>query len=236
MVPQLKGHTASKTGVSPPSLATERDGNGTKVPLPRLVAKPMPRPSATPEFQGSAASVLCLSEEQEIKEDPARDYWIKCWDECSSSDSLVDGWDGDSHCDSRADVRYKYFTGNSWRSGHWKIDSWHSSYWKMCDWHRKEGSYHGCGDTWSKHYVDDGWNWSQWNTTGWCQENARYHDHDESQRFTHAFSEALSEDQLINSLHKRGESTTTLTGFDLRILEGRRGSLLQVWTETSCHP
>ena len=76
MVPQVKGHIASKTGVSPPGLATERDGNRTKVPLPRPVAKPMPRPSATPEFQGSAASVLSSSEEQEIKEDPARDYWI----------------------------------------------------------------------------------------------------------------------------------------------------------------
>ena len=54
----------------------------------------------------------CSSEEQELKENLARDYWIKCWDECSSSDSLVDGGDDGSHCDSGADVRCK-FTGNS---------------------------------------------------------------------------------------------------------------------------
>ena len=34
--------------------------------------------------------------------------------------------------------------------GHWKIDGWHSSHWKTSDWHRKDGSYHGCDDTWSK--------------------------------------------------------------------------------------
>ena len=211
MVPQVKGQPASKTGVSPQGLVTERDGNRTKVPPPRPVAKPMPRPSATPEFQGSAASVLCLSEEQELKEDPARDYWIKCWDECSSSDSLVDGGNDDSHCDSGADVRYRYLTGNSWRSGHWKMDSWHLSHWKTSDWHRKDGSYHGCDGTWSKHHVYDGWNSSHWNTSGWCQENERYHDHDESQWFTHAFFAAQSVDQLINSLHMGGESTTIFT-------------------------
>ena len=94
LVPQVKGQTTSKTGVSPPGLATDRHGHWTKVPLLRLVAKSVPCPSvtpefqrsaarsiphlsATPEFQGSAASVLCSSEEQKLKEDPARDHWIE---------------------------------------------------------------------------------------------------------------------------------------------------------------
>ena len=108
LVPQVQGQTASKTGVSSPSLATDRDGDRMKVPLPRPVAESIPCPSATPElqrsavgsvpllsseleFQGSASSVLCSFEEQELKEDLGRDYWIKVWDECSSGDSLFDG-------------------------------------------------------------------------------------------------------------------------------------------------
>ena len=87
VVPQVKEQTASKTGVSPPGLATERDGNRTKVPLPRPLAQSMSCPSATQEFQKSAASVLSSSEEQEFKKGSTRDDWIKCWDECFSSDS-----------------------------------------------------------------------------------------------------------------------------------------------------
>ena len=45
VVPQVKEQTASRTGVPQPGLATERDGSL--------------RPSATPEFQRSVASVLC---------------------------------------------------------------------------------------------------------------------------------------------------------------------------------
>ena len=120
-VPQVQGQNASKTGVSSHSLATDRDGNRTKVPLPRPVAESVSRSSVTPEFQksvaksvpcssatpepqrsaaesfphvspslefqGSAVSALCSSEEQELKEDLGRDYWIKVWDECSSDDS-----------------------------------------------------------------------------------------------------------------------------------------------------
>ena len=37
-------------------------------------------------------SVRCSSEEQELKEDTARDHRIKCWEECSSGVSLLDGW------------------------------------------------------------------------------------------------------------------------------------------------
>ena len=47
-------------------------------------------------------SALCSSDddEQELKEDLGRDYWIKVWDECSSDDSLLDGVSDDSPCDS----------------------------------------------------------------------------------------------------------------------------------------
>ena len=62
---------------------------------------------------------------------------------------------------------------------------------------------------WNKHHVYDGWNSSHWKTTSWDQENERRRDHVESQWFTHALFEALSVDQLINSLH-RGEGDTTI--------------------------
>ena len=61
----------------------------------------------------------------------------------------------------------------------------------------------------------DGWNSSHWKTTGWDQENERHHDHVESQWFTRAFFEALSVDQLINSLHRRGGDTTIFTGLEV---------------------
>ena len=41
LVSQVQGQTVSKTGVSLPSLATDRDRNRTKVPLPRSVAEPV---------------------------------------------------------------------------------------------------------------------------------------------------------------------------------------------------
>ena len=66
----------------------------------RSVAESVPHVSSALEFQGSAASVLCSSEEQELKEGLGRDSWIKVWDECSSGDSLLDGWSDDSPCDS----------------------------------------------------------------------------------------------------------------------------------------
>ena len=90
LVSQVQGQTASKIGVSSPSLAADHDGNWMKVPLPHLAAESTPCPSATPElqrsaagsaphvsaaleFQGFAVSVLGSPEEQELKEDPARD-------------------------------------------------------------------------------------------------------------------------------------------------------------------
>ena len=210
----------SKTGVSSPSLATDRDGNRTKVPLPHPGAEFTPCPSATPElqrfaagsvphvssaleFQGSAVSVLGSSVEQELKEDLGRDCWIKVWNGCSSGDSLFDGWSDDSPCDSGAGAQHKVYPDNSWRSEHWKRNRWHSSHWRTTD------------GTWSKHHVYDGWNSSHWKTTGWDQENERRHDHVESQWFTHAFFEALSVDQLINSLHRRGGDTTIFTGVEV---------------------
>ena len=119
---QVQGQTVSKTGVSSPSLATDHDGNRMKVPLPHPVAEFTPCPSATPELQRSAAGsvphvssalefpVLGSSEEQELKEDPARDHWIKVWNECSSGDSLFDGWSDDSPCDSGAGALHKFLS------------------------------------------------------------------------------------------------------------------------------
>ena len=92
------------------------------------------------------------------------DDWIKCWDECFSRDSSVDGGSNNSYFDSGPDARHTYYTSNSWRSGHWKIDSWHSGHWKTSYWHRKDGNYHGCDNSWSKHNIDDGWNSSHWDT------------------------------------------------------------------------
>ena len=160
-------------------------------------------------------SALCSSEEQELKEDLGSDYWIKVWDECSSGDSLIDGWSDDSPCDSGTGAQHEFYTDTGWRSDHWKRDSWHSSRWRTTDCHRKDESYHGCDGTWSKHHVYDGWNSSHWKTTGWDQENERRHDHVESQWFTHAFFEALSVDQLINSLHRGEGDTTIFTGLEV---------------------
>ena len=56
----------------------------------RSAAESVPHVSSALEFQGSAVSVLGSSEKQELKEDLARDYWIKVWDECSSGDSLFE--------------------------------------------------------------------------------------------------------------------------------------------------
>ena len=305
LMSQVQGQTESKTGVSSPSLATDRDGNRTKVPLPRPVAQSVSRPSATPEFlrsvaksvpcssatpepqrsaaesvphvssslefQGSAVSALCSSEEQELKEDLGRDYWIKVWDECSSSDSLFDDCSDDSPPDSGTDAQHEFYNDTGWHSGHWKReswhashcrtteehwehDSWHSSHWRMSNWPRKDRSFHGRDGVWNKHIGCDSWNSSHWKTIGWDQKNEHHHDHTESQWFTHAFFEALSVDQLMNSLHRGEGDTTTFTGLevdpgesladtaaqsgiiDLRhISKGRRGSLLQVWNETSCH-
>ena len=157
----------------------------------RSAAESVPHVSLSLEFQGSAVSALRSSEEQELKEDLGRDYWIKVWDECSSDDSLFDGLSDDSPCDSGAGAQHVFYTDTGWRSDHWKRDSWHTSHWRMRDWHRKDGSYHGCDGMWNKHLVYDGWNSSHWKTIGWDQENERHHDHIESQWFTHAFFEAL---------------------------------------------
>ena len=272
----------SKTGVSSPSLATDHDGNRTKVQLPRPVAKSVSRSSLTPEFQrsvaksvpcssatsepqrsavesvphvspslefqGSAVSVLGLSEEKELKDDLGRDCWIKVWDECSSDDSLFDGWSDDSPRDSGACAQHKFYPYDSWRSEHWNRDSWHSSHWRTRDWRRKDGSYHGCDGTWSKHLVYDSWNSTHWKTigwdqknerhhdhietqcfTGWDQKNERRHDHFESQWFTHAFFKALSVDQLINSLHREGGDTTIFTGLEVDPGESPADTAAQSW-------
>ena len=124
--------------MSPPGPATKRDGSRTKVSVPRPAASQMMSGktqsmlhlSATPEFQRSAASVLCPSEEPELKKGSARDDWIKCLDECFCRDSSADGQGNNSHCDGGANARNKYHIGNSWHSGHWKMDSWHSGHWK----------------------------------------------------------------------------------------------------------
>ena len=175
----------------------------------------MLHPSATPEFQRSAASVLCPSEEPELKKGSARDDWIKCWDKCFSRDSSADGGGNNSHCDGGANARHKYHIGNSWHSGHWKMDSWHSGQWKTSDWHRKDGNHHDCVDTWSKNNMDDCWNSNHWKTSGWCQEDERHHDQDKSQWFTHAFFGALNVDQLVSSFQRGEESVTTFTGLEV---------------------
>ena len=212
LVSPVQGQTVSNTGVSPPSLATDHDGNRMKVPLPHPVAESIPCPSATPklqrsatgsaphvssalEFQGSAVSVLGSSEEQELKEDPARDYWIKVV--CLTVGATI------LHVTAVLAPSTNFYTDNSWRSEHVKRDSWHSSHWRTTD------------GTWSKHHVHDGWNSSHWKTTGWDQENERRHDHVESQWFTHAFFEALSVGQLINSLHRGEGNTTIFTGLEV---------------------
>ena len=60
LMSQVQGQTESKTGVSSPNLATDRDGNRTKVPLYRLVAQSVSRPSATPEFSEVCCKVRSL--------------------------------------------------------------------------------------------------------------------------------------------------------------------------------
>ena len=78
------------------------------------VAKSVPCSSATPEPQRSAVSVPCSSEEQELKEDLGRDYWIKVWDECSSSDSFLDGWSDGSSGDSGTGAQHEFYTDTGW--------------------------------------------------------------------------------------------------------------------------
>ena len=119
----------------------------------------VPHVSSALGSQEPAASVLCSSEEQELKEDLARDYWMKVWDECSFAATIL-------HVTAVL-APSTNFTLTGWRSDHWKRDSWHSSHWRTTDCHRKDESYHGCDGTWSKHHVDDVWNSSRWKTTGW---------------------------------------------------------------------
>ena len=87
LVPQLQGQTANKTGVSSPSMATDRAGKQDESAATSSNCRVCSTRVFIAVFQGSAVSVLCSSQEQELKEDPARDYWIKVWDECSSGDS-----------------------------------------------------------------------------------------------------------------------------------------------------
>ena len=106
----------SRTGAS---LATEHDGSRTVITLSaasQVVSRETESvlcPSVTPECQRSAAPVLCPPEEPELAKGSTRDDWIKCWDECFYRDSSADGGGNLSHCDTRADARNKYHTGNS---------------------------------------------------------------------------------------------------------------------------
>ena len=107
-------------------------------------------------------------------------------DECSSSDSLFDGWSDDSPRDSGTGAQHEFYTDMGWRSDHWKRDSWHSSHWRTTedhrkhvswhsshwrtsDWPRKDGSFPGCDGTWNKQFGCDSWNSSHWKTIGWVK-------------------------------------------------------------------
>ena len=140
---------------------------------------------------------------------------------------MFDSLSDDSPCDNGTGAQHDFYALRS-------NDSWHSSHWRTSDWHRKNESYHGCDGTWNKHLVYNSWNSCHWKTTGgdqknerhhdqiesqcftgWDQKNERRHDHIESQWFTHAFFEALSVDQVINSLHRGEGDTTTFTGLEV---------------------
>ena len=147
-------------------------------------------------------------------------------------------------------AQHEFYTDTGWRSDHWTRDSWHSSHcrttedhwkhdscrsnhWRTSVWRRNHGSFHGCDGMWNKHIGCDSWDSSHWKTFGCDQKDEHHHDHTESQWFTHAFFEALSVDQLINSLHRGEGDTTTFTGLVSRsqTLLHKAGSSISVHFE-----
>ena len=84
------------------------------------------------------------------------------------------------------------------------------------------------GDEWrASHWETSSWSSSHWETSGWNDGDERSNDRKEQLRSSHSFFEAKSMNQLISSLCR---------GDDAAAFSGLRGSLPQVWTQTTCHP
>ena len=196
----------------------------------RLVAESVPHVPSSSEFRDTAVSAPCPSEEPELEQNFGRDYWIKVWDECSSSDSLFDDCSDDSP--RGVDTQHEFNNDAGWHSDHWKRDSWHSSHcwttedhwkhdswhsnhWRTSEWPRKDRSFHDCEGTWNICIGCHSWNSSHWKTIGWDQKDEHHHGHTETPWFTHAFFEALSVKQLINSLRQGQGDATTFTGLEV---------------------
>ena len=148
------------------------------------MAESVPHVHSSLEFRYTAVSTLCPSEEPELEQNFGRDYWIKVWDECSSSDSLFDDCSDDSPRGVDAQHEFNIHAGwhsdhwkhNSWHSSHcwttedhWKHDSWHSNHWRTSEWPRKDRSFHDCEGTWNICIGCDSLNSSHWKTIGWDQ-------------------------------------------------------------------
>ena len=172
-VPQVQGQNASKTGVSSPSLATDRDGNRTKVPLPRPVAESVSRSSVTPEFQNLLQNLFHTCLHRLNSRDLLCLHFVRL--RSRSSRRILDVTIGSRfgtnvhpmtvcltvgatilHVTAVLVPSTNFYIDIGWRSDHWKRDSWHSSHWRTSDWHRKDGSYHGCDGTWNKHHMHGG--------------------------------------------------------------------------------
>ena len=98
-----------------------------------------------------AASVLCPSEEQELKKGSARNDWINCWDERFSRDSSANS--GASIFTATAvltpGTNITLETVGVQDTGRLTV-----------------GTRASCDDMWSKHNIDDSWNSSHWKTIG----------------------------------------------------------------------
>ena len=193
-MPQVKRQTASRTGVSQPGPAIERDGSRTKVSLPRRAADQV--------LSREAQSVSIR-----LRRQNSRDLLHQCTVNRRSRSSkralqVTTGSSvGPNASVGTARLTLEAITLNATVElmpstnitlptigvlRHWKMDSWED--------------HHDCDDTRSKHNVGDGWISIHWETSGWCQNDERHHDHDKTQRFSHAFFKVLNVDQLINSL------------------------------------
>ena len=108
------------------SVAKSSSRLSTTLGFQRSVAESVPHVPSSLEFRDTAVSAPCSSVEPELEQNLGRDYWIKVWDECSSSDSLFDDCSDDSP--RGIDAQHEFNNDAGWHSDHWKHDSWHSSH------------------------------------------------------------------------------------------------------------
>ena len=222
--------TMCETGVSWPSLATEQDTSETGVSSPGLSTNPThPR-------------------------SPTRDSWNNSWDRYDYRDKWTDVWK-DGHDGNR------WIHG--WNE-HYHGDYWTDAWRERDPGYEQQHDDDNSTDAWNKCKSDDEWrpshwetsSWSSghWGTSGWSETAKCSNDRERQPWSNHSFFETMNVDQLINSLCAGDDDATTFTWLrsipvshwltllhrvesSMSALFGRpRGSLPQIWPQTTCHP